>query len=99
MWTDGTNYHVNQGGIMTGSNIVPTLVQSNWTGCGVGECDIPFLHDVRPGDAMVVEYMHSQEGTQVISDTNGDVFPSPNYTTIGGNFDITLIPRRSGVIV
>ena len=89
IWSDGTNYHVNQGGIMTGSSVVPVLVQSHWGSCGVGECDLAFTEAVTPGDAIVVEYMHSDEGTQVISDSNGDVFPSPNYTNIGGNFDIT----------
>ena len=89
IFTDGTNYFTRSGALLTFSCVVPRLVQAYQTSCGGGECDVSFPNPVNPGDAMVIEYQHSEGGTQVISDTNGDVFPTPNYLNVAAEFDIT----------
>lgn len=89
IFTDGTNYFTRSGALLTFSCVVPRLVQAYQTSCGAGECDVSFPNPVNPGDAMVIEYQHSDGGTQVISDTNGDVFPTPNYLNVAAEFDIT----------
>ncbi len=89
IFTDGTNYFTRSGALLTFSCVVPRLVQAYQTSCGAGECDVSFPNPVNPGDAMVIEYQHSEGGTQVISDTNGDVFPTPNYLNVAAEFDIT----------
>ncbi len=89
IFTDGTNYFTRSGALLTFSCVVPRLVQAYQTSCGAGECDVSFPNPVNPGDAMVIEYQHSEGGTQVISDTNGDVFPTPNYLNVAAQFDIT----------
>ena len=91
IWTDGVNYFTGRGGILTRSNVIPALVQSSFSVCSGGahgECDIAFPSNVTPGHAMVIEYMHGDGGTQVISDAQGDVFPTPNETILSGSFNI-----------
>jgi hypothetical protein len=93
IWSDGTNYHVNEGGIITGSNVVPTLVQSklvaDCTSGGPPCTSITLTANVNPGDALVVELMHNDgTGTPTISDAQGDTFTLANSNLLSGEFDI-----------
>lgn len=83
IWSDGTNYHVNQGGIMTGSSVVPVIVQSADTSCGGLPCSLSFTGDVTPGDAIVVEFAHADTTSYGISDAQGDSFVLTNTETSG----------------
>ena len=93
IWSDSTNYHVNEGGIITGSNVVPTLVQSklvaDCTSGGPPCTSITLTANVNPGDALVVELMHNGgTGTPTISDAQGDTFTLANSNLLSGEFDI-----------
>ena len=87
IWSDGTNYHVNEGGIMTGSNVVPVLVQSNYAQCSTGGCGVSTLSNVTPGDALIFEGQHSSSGAAItVSDTQGDTFTGViNVSAVGAS--------------
>jgi hypothetical protein len=91
IFTDGTNFYTRTGAVITFSCVVPRIVQAYTlsTACGDPTCIISFPNPVTPGDAIIVEYMHSDGGTQEISDNVGDTFPSPNFTLLSGEFDLT----------
>ena len=90
IWSDGTNYHVNQGGVITGSNIVPYFT-SNFAGaaCTGGGCGstISFPNDVTPGDAIVLHMQHSNGTITGPSDAQGDTFTLTNTQLVSGEFD------------
>ena len=95
IWSDGANYHVNQGGIVTAANVTPLLVQSfAEKDCGSSQggsgCNwITLPNNVTPGDAIILEPFRSNGGTITIADSQGDTFTLENYQSIAGNFDLS----------
>jgi hypothetical protein len=90
IWSDGTNYHVNQGGVITGSTVIPVLVQSIQNGCGAGPCTISYTSNVSPGDALIFECQHGVAGDCDVtpSDVQEDTFVLKNSVLVSGNFEL-----------
>ena len=88
VWTDGTNYFTNRGGILTTTNVTPLLVQSVLNDNATPPTTITYSVNVSPGDALVIEAMHSSSGAATASDNQGDTFTAENYQNIGGQFDL-----------
>jgi hypothetical protein len=95
IWSDSTNYHVNQGGVMTGSNVVPILVSGSTNlehDCGTSQggtgCRyISPSQNVAPGDALILDLFHSNSTLSAPTDTQGDSFTLENQQIITGSFD------------
>ncbi len=89
VWSDGTNYHVNAGGIMTGSTSAPILVQSAFDGCGASPpCYISFSTNVSPGDAIIVDFMHSASlSSGTVTDAQGDSFTNTTVSGVPANYN------------
>ncbi len=89
IWSDGTNYHINAGGIVTGSTPAPILVQSAFDGCGASPpCYISFSTNVSPGDAIIVDFMHSASlSSGTVTDAQGDSFTNTTVSGIPANYN------------
>lgn len=89
VWSDGTNYHVNAGGIMTGSTSAPILVQSAFYSCGASPpCYISFSTNVSPGDAIIVDFMHSASlSSGTVTDAQGDSFTNTTVSSVPANYN------------
>jgi hypothetical protein len=91
IWTDGTNYFTERGGIITRSNVIPSLVAGNTT--SVNDCDsiagncnaITLPDNVSPGHAIVVQALHSNSSVGTPSDTQGDTFTAANVISASGD--------------
>jgi hypothetical protein len=89
IWSDGINYFINQGGIVTGSNVVPEYVQSLYNNNPTPPTTITYTTDVSPGSALVFEGYHSSSSvTATITDNQGDTFNLYNYQQVSGEFDL-----------
>ena len=102
VWSDGTNYHVNSGGIVTASTPTPVLVQStiygppgSVDGCPSGCNSITLAagsgstENVSSGSALIVEFFHSNGGTvNIPTDVQGDVFTETNYQLLTAEFNV-----------
>jgi hypothetical protein len=95
IWSDSANYHVNQGGVMTGSNVVPILVSGSTNlehDCGTSQggtgCRyISPSQNVAPGDALILDLFHSNSTLSAPTDTQGDSFTLENQQTVTASFD------------
>ena len=85
LYTDGTNYFTERGGILTASQNIPVFVQSVLNNTGT-PTTITYNVDVSPGSALVLEGMGGG-GTATITDNNGDTFTLTNHQDLAGEFD------------